>query len=75
MEGSISDSEGDSSERNTIVEEAAIKTIDDATANKDDSGELIADEKMEEGRVGWKIVLSYAKAASYRNVLFCIVLF
>ncbi|KAG0303045.1 hypothetical protein BGZ99_002798, partial [Dissophora globulifera] len=75
MEVSISNSEGDSSERNTIVEEAAIKTIDNAAANKDDSGELIADEKMEEGRVGWKIALIYAKAASYRNVLFCIVLF
>ncbi|KAG0301096.1 hypothetical protein BGZ98_008618 [Dissophora globulifera] len=63
MDNSLSDSEGDSSERNTIVEEAAIKKTDDATVNKDDSGELIEDEKMEEGKVGWQIVLSYAKAA------------
>ncbi|KAG0303235.1 Canalicular multispecific organic anion transporter 1, partial [Dissophora globulifera] len=75
MDNSLSDSEGDSSERNTIVEEAAIKKTDDATVNKDDSGELIEDEKMEEGKVGWQIVLSYARAASYRNALLCIVLF
>ncbi|KAG0288499.1 hypothetical protein BGZ98_004237 [Dissophora globulifera] len=30
---------------------------------------------MMEGRVGWKILLIYAKAASYRNALFCIMLF
>ncbi|KAG0284459.1 Canalicular multispecific organic anion transporter 1, partial [Dissophora globulifera] len=71
---SISDFEGDSSERNSIIEDA-VKIVDEAAVNKDDSGELIVDEKMEEGRVGWEIVLSYAKAASYRNALFCIVFF
>ncbi|KAG0283700.1 hypothetical protein BGZ98_006214, partial [Dissophora globulifera] len=61
-DNSISDSEGDSSERNTIIEDA-VKIVDEAAVNKDDSGELIVDEKMEAGRVGWQIVLSYAKAA------------
>ncbi|KAF9344624.1 hypothetical protein BGX26_004099, partial [Mortierella sp. AD094] len=58
-----SDSEGDASERNTIVVEAVAKT-DGVKADVDDSGELIADEKMEEGRIGWNIVAIYAEAAT-----------
>ena len=61
MGDSYSDSEGESSERNTIVEEVAVKTADN-DAEKDNSGELIADEKMEAGKVGWNIMLIYAKA-------------
>jgi ABC-type transport system involved in cytochrome bd biosynthesis fused ATPase/permease subunit len=56
---SASDTEGDNSERNTIIGEAATTTVD----NKNDSGELISEEKMEEGRVGWNVVAIYAKAA------------
>ncbi|KAF9078986.1 hypothetical protein BGX27_007308, partial [Mortierella sp. AM989] len=66
-----SDSEGDASERNTIVEEAIAKT-DTKKVNRDELGELIADENMEVGRVGWNIVAIYAEAASYRNSLICI---
>ncbi|KAG0286585.1 Canalicular multispecific organic anion transporter 1, partial [Dissophora globulifera] len=75
MDNSISDSEGDSSERNTIAEETIIRNIGDVSVDKDDSGELIADEKMEQGTVGWRVALIYAKAASYRNALLCILLF
>ncbi|KAF8928328.1 hypothetical protein BGZ58_009738 [Dissophora ornata] len=74
MGDSCSDSEGESSERNTIVEEATVKTAD-SDADKNSSGELIEDEKMEAGRVGWNVMLIYAKAVSYRYALFCIVLF
>ncbi|KAG0285664.1 Canalicular multispecific organic anion transporter 1, partial [Dissophora globulifera] len=73
-DNSLSNSQGDSSERNTIVEKA-VKITDDATVNKADSGELIEDEEMEEGKVGWKEALNYAKAACYANAIFCIVLF
>ncbi|KAF9914919.1 hypothetical protein BX616_007298 [Lobosporangium transversale] len=71
-----SDSEGDASERNTIAEEPiASKAREDGIQETDDSGELIADEKMEVGRVSWKILSIYAQAASYRNAMFCIILF
>ncbi|KAG0011025.1 hypothetical protein BGZ80_001010 [Entomortierella chlamydospora] len=59
-----SDADGDASEHSSIVEEVKADV-------GDDSGELIADEVMEEGRVGWNIVAIYAKAASYRNTLIC----
>ncbi|KAF9364295.1 hypothetical protein BGX34_002002 [Mortierella sp. NVP85] len=63
-----SDSEGEASERNTIVAQ-------ETSEKKEESGELIAEETMEEGKIGWGVMMSYAKAASYRNALFCIVLF
>ncbi|KAF9368100.1 Canalicular multispecific organic anion transporter 1, partial [Podila verticillata] len=70
--GDESDSE-DSSTRNTIVatEEAAVKKDDDGDAN----GELVSDEKMVDGKVGWKIILIYARAVSLSKALFCISLF
>ncbi|KAI7821393.1 P-loop containing nucleoside triphosphate hydrolase protein [Gamsiella multidivaricata] len=70
---SQSDSEGEASERNTIAEEFAAK-VDKNDADNDESGELIADEKMEVGRVGWSVMMVYARAASIRNALLCIVL-
>ncbi|KAG0219753.1 hypothetical protein BGX33_001070 [Mortierella sp. NVP41] len=80
--GSDSEDEGESSERNTIVGEAASptkKTPADSAAEdndgKDNVGELIADERMEEGKVGWRIAIIYAKAATLRNAMFCVVLF
>ncbi|KAF9956297.1 hypothetical protein BGZ65_002844 [Modicella reniformis] len=63
-----SDSEGEASERNTIVGQ-------EAPGDKEESGELIAEETMQAGRVGWTVLLSYAKAASYRNAIFCIFMF
>ncbi|KAF9361927.1 Canalicular multispecific organic anion transporter 2, partial [Mortierella sp. AD094] len=73
--GSSSDSEGDGSEHDTIVEEAVAKTDGVKAGGEGDSGELIEVEKMEGGRVGWNIVAIYAEAASYRNALICISLF
>ncbi|KAF9576697.1 hypothetical protein EC968_005470 [Mortierella alpina] len=72
-----SDSDGEASERNTIVGEVAGKSGDNAAAdgNNDDDGELIADEKMEEGKVGWRVVQIYAKAASYKNAVICLTFF
>lgn len=60
-----SDSDGETSERNTVVGEVSSKGGDKAASgdDDDDDGELIADEKMEEGKVGWRIVMIYAKAA------------
>ncbi|KAF9319235.1 hypothetical protein BG003_009564 [Podila horticola] len=66
-----SDSEDDSA-RNTIVatEETAKKDADD----KDDAnGELVSDEKMVDGKVGWKILMVYARAVSLPKALLCIV--
>ncbi|KAF9944656.1 Canalicular multispecific organic anion transporter 1, partial [Mortierella alpina] len=71
-----SDSDGETSERNTIIGDAAVKSgVDPAVDGDNDAGELIADEKMEEGKVGWKVVQVYAKAASYVNVMICLTLF
>ncbi|KAF9572383.1 hypothetical protein EC968_009957 [Mortierella alpina] len=72
-----SDSDGEASERNTVVGEVAVKSGDNAAldGNKDDAGELIADEKLEEGKVGWRIVMIYAKAASYLNAMICVIFF
>ncbi|KAF9376144.1 hypothetical protein BGX21_003578, partial [Mortierella sp. AD011] len=69
-----SDTDGHASECSSIVEEVVIKADDVKVDAGDDSGELIEEEKMEEGRVGWNIVAIYAEAASYRNALICIVL-
>ncbi|KAG0266802.1 Multidrug resistance-associated protein 1 [Mortierella polycephala] len=70
-----SDSEGDTSGRNTVVEETGIKKDNnDGDGVKGENGELIAEEEMGVGKVGWKIALIYAKAASYRNVLFSVFL-
>ncbi|KAI1309528.1 hypothetical protein EDD11_004077 [Mortierella claussenii] len=72
---SYTESEGEGSERDTIIEEA-VSNVDEGKADENnDSGELIANEKMEEGRVGWDVVLIYAKAASYQNALLCILLY
>ncbi|KAF9938432.1 hypothetical protein BGZ67_000203 [Mortierella alpina] len=72
-----SDSDGEASERNTVVGDVAVKNGDNAALDDDDddAGELIADEKMEEGKVGWRIVLIYAKAASYMNAVICLIFF
>ncbi|CAO3570392.1 unnamed protein product [Mortierella alpina] len=73
-----SESDGDASERNTVVGDVAVKggtnaAMDDG--DDDDDGELIADEKMEEGKVGWKVVQIYAKAVSYKKVAICLLSF
>ncbi|KAF9276165.1 hypothetical protein BGZ68_010215 [Mortierella alpina] len=73
-----SDSDGEASERNTVVGDAAVKSGDNTAlklGDDDDAGELIADEKMEEGKVGWRIVMIYAKAASYVNAMICLIFF
>ncbi|KAF9106796.1 Canalicular multispecific organic anion transporter 2 [Mortierella sp. AM989] len=57
------DSEGELSERNTIVESVDAKDSAFKVAGNDDLNVLIADEKMEVGGAGWKIALIYAKAA------------
>lgn len=65
--GSGSDTEGESesSERKIHADKAMVPSKKPAPVedSKDDVGELIADERMEEGKVGWKIALIYAKAA------------
>ncbi|KAG0378057.1 hypothetical protein BGX24_004850 [Mortierella sp. AD032] len=77
--GGSSDTEGDgeSSEGNTMADEAMApsKKPVPAAVDNDDSGELIANERMEEGKVGWRVAIIYAKAASLRNTIFCLVLF
>ncbi|KAF9586536.1 hypothetical protein BGW38_002777 [Lunasporangiospora selenospora] len=52
-----------------------IETIVEGTNEKEDRPrrrELIADEKMEDGKVGWGVLRTYLKAASYRNVFICV---
>ncbi|KAF9342072.1 Canalicular multispecific organic anion transporter 1, partial [Mortierella sp. AD094] len=73
--GSSSDSEGDGSERDTIVEEGDASNDKDSQSGDVNSGELVAEEKMESGRVGWNVVLIYARAVSYPYALICISLF
>ncbi|KAG0378549.1 hypothetical protein BGX24_003529 [Mortierella sp. AD032] len=63
--------EGDvDSERNTIVEDE--DGDDDKKGGNGKSGELVADEAMEEGKVGWKVAHAYVKAV---NALLLITLF
>ncbi|KAF9129913.1 hypothetical protein BGW39_003648 [Mortierella sp. 14UC] len=75
--GSDTEGEGVSSDKNTIADEAMAPSKKPApsTDDKDDAGELIADERMEVGKVGWRVAIIYAKAASLRNTVFCLVLF
>ncbi|KAG0270862.1 hypothetical protein BGZ95_001422 [Linnemannia exigua] len=55
--------EGDvDSERNTIVEEENGDDDNKGDDVKGNNGELVADEAMEEGKVGWKIAHAYVKA-------------
>ena len=56
IESAIASDGEDTSERETIVGETS-------KPGKDNSGELIADEKMEEGKVGWSVIMTYARAA------------
>jgi ABC-type multidrug transport system ATPase subunit len=65
--GSESDTEGelDLTEGSIAADEAMVPSkkpapVEDA---KGDTGELIADERMEEGKVGWRVAIVYAKAA------------
>ncbi|CAO3570405.1 unnamed protein product [Mortierella alpina] len=43
--------------------------------NKTTSGTLVSTEKMEAGKIGWKVYLDYAKAISLRNAALCLVLY
>ncbi|KAG0278119.1 hypothetical protein BGZ96_002539 [Linnemannia gamsii] len=67
------------SERNTIVGDDSLLS-DDESKKKDDpveikNGELIAEETMVDGKVSWKVAMSYARAVTLRNVFFCVFLF
>ncbi|KAF9156050.1 hypothetical protein BG015_007467 [Linnemannia schmuckeri] len=75
--GSDTEGEGESSEGNIHADKAMAPSKKPAPTedDNDDAGELIADERMEEGKVGWRIAIIYAKAASLRNAIFCLVLF
>ncbi|KAG0290187.1 hypothetical protein BGZ96_006338 [Linnemannia gamsii] len=77
--GSDSDTEGEVelTEGNIAADKAMAPSKKPAPIEdtKDDAGELIADERMEEGKVGWRVAFIYAKAASPRNVIFCLHLF
>ncbi|KAF9302959.1 Multidrug resistance-associated protein 1 [Mortierella antarctica] len=44
-------------------------------AKKSNKGELVAAEKMEKGRVSWQVYNTYLRAASFRNGLFCLILY
>ncbi|KAG0270789.1 Multidrug resistance-associated protein 1, partial [Linnemannia exigua] len=62
--GSDTEGEGEPSEENTIADEAMAPSKKPVPADdKDDAGELVADERMEEGKVGWRVAIIYAKAA------------
>ncbi|KAG0204740.1 hypothetical protein BGX28_003401 [Mortierella sp. GBA30] len=50
----------DDSEINTIVEQEAEAEKDED--DEDEDGALISDEKMEHGKIGWKIIKIYARA-------------
>ncbi|KAF9909311.1 hypothetical protein EC991_008822 [Linnemannia zychae] len=75
--GSDTEGEGESGERVTMADEAMAPSKKPTPVDDDDNdaGELIADERMEEGKVGWRVAIIYAKAASLRNTVFCLVLF
>ncbi|KAG0001051.1 hypothetical protein BGZ79_005156 [Entomortierella chlamydospora] len=63
------------SQRKTHVAKGATVTSDDGGDNSHGVGELVAEEKMEDGRVGWYVAATYARAVSYRRTFICVVLF
>ncbi|KAG0082184.1 hypothetical protein BGZ90_010508 [Linnemannia elongata] len=60
------------SERNTVVEE---DDDEKKGGNDEKSGELVAEETMEDGKVGWNIAAAYVRAVTYRNALLAVTLF
>ncbi|KAG0339639.1 hypothetical protein BG004_006726 [Podila humilis] len=76
--GEENDSDNDSA-RNTIVacEDRPEKKNDGDgdEANDDANGELVADEHMVSGKVGWKVLMVYARAVSLHKAIFCICMF
>ncbi|KAG0369092.1 Multidrug resistance-associated protein 1 [Gamsiella multidivaricata] len=58
------------------TDEAAVVTVCHDKKQADNTkGELVADENMVKGDVGWKMFMVYAKAASYRNIILVILLY
>ncbi|KAF9932398.1 hypothetical protein FBU30_008250 [Linnemannia zychae] len=54
------------SERNTVVVEEEDGQGKKESDDKDKSGELVADEAMEEGKVSWSVAGAYVKAVTLR---------
>ncbi|KAG0366036.1 hypothetical protein BGZ54_005893 [Gamsiella multidivaricata] len=46
-----------------------------AAAKKDTSGGLVVAEKIEEGKVGWRVYLDYARAITLHNAFLCLLLY
>ncbi|KAF9573033.1 hypothetical protein EC968_009083 [Mortierella alpina] len=67
------DDDDDGSGRSTIVGEDAGDHKNQGTKGK--KGELIEAEKMETGKIGWRVVKLYARAVTYRYTILCIALF
>ncbi|KAG9322020.1 hypothetical protein KVV02_003409 [Mortierella alpina] len=63
----------DGSERSTIVKDNSGNHKDGCAKGK--NGELIEDEVMESGKIGWRVVKIYARAVTYRYTILCIALF
>ncbi|KAF8941682.1 hypothetical protein BGZ58_000018 [Dissophora ornata] len=59
----------DDADTTTVVAVAQGKKVDNSKA------ELVAAEKMVAGSVGWNMFMVYAKAASYSNIIWVIVLY
>ncbi|KAF9352349.1 Multidrug resistance-associated protein 1 [Mortierella sp. AD094] len=68
------DPDEDSQRKIHVAEEATV-TKDDGGDNRHGIGELVTEEKMEDGRVGWDVAATYARAVSYRKTFICVVLF
>ncbi|KAG0323846.1 Canalicular multispecific organic anion transporter 2, partial [Podila horticola] len=74
----VDPSSGNSSSSASTVLDKGDEDKKDESKSKDKSssgGELVAVEKMQNGRVGWSVIQAYSRAASYINALNCLLLF
>ncbi|KAG0036336.1 hypothetical protein BGZ82_004362 [Podila clonocystis] len=70
-----SGSEDDSACNTIVTTEKADEKDDDDFENDDSNGELVTEETVVAGKVGWKILMVYARAISLPKAIFCIFIF
>ncbi|KAG0088379.1 hypothetical protein BGZ92_006256 [Podila epicladia] len=79
-EGSViteadSSSGNSSSSASTISDKGDEDKKDGSKDNGNSGGELVAAEKMQNGKVSWSVVQAYSRATSYFNAFSCLLLF
>ncbi|KAG0019209.1 hypothetical protein BGZ82_000216, partial [Podila clonocystis] len=72
----VDDSRGNSSGSASTISDKGDEDKKDESKHKGSSGgDLVAAEKMQNGKVGWSVVKAYSRAASYISAINCLLLF